>query len=126
MKNYFLILLAMVFLSSCYNDKIQELYPSSPSTSCDTSAVTYSGTILPIIRANCSVSGCHPVGDPSHYDFNTNNGYDGVKLSVTNNRLLGAINHTYGYLPMPQTGGSISTCQINQFVAWINKGAPNN
>ena len=114
----------MVFLSSCYNDKIQELYPGPPAAICDTSMVTYSGTILPIIKSNCSVSGCHDATSVAGgYDYST---YAGLYVNVRNNRLLGALNHKTGYFAMPQNAPSLSSCEINQFTTWINRGAPNN
>lgn len=114
----------MLLLSSCYNDKIQELYPSTPTTTCDTNTVTYSATILPIIKASCSISGCHDATTVAGgYNYST---YAGLYVNVQNNRLMGALNHTTGYFAMPLNAPALTSCQISQFTAWINKGAPNN
>ena len=51
-----LLLLISFTLSGCYYDKENELYPS-PRTVCDTTNVTYSKSIVPIMVANCNV--CH-------------------------------------------------------------------
>ena len=89
-------------------------------TSCDTTAVTYSGTLAPIFATNCIV--CHSASSTSTTKLDS---YTGVKAAVTAGRILGAIQHLSGYLPMPP-GSSLSVCNINKIKAWIHKGSPNN
>ena len=88
---------------------------------CDTSNVTFSGTIFPVIQANCL--GCHS-GSVLSGGVNLSN-YDGVFNVVIDGRLYGAVNHLSGYTAMP-LGGQLSDCEISQINFWINDGAPNN
>ncbi|MGN6569774.1 MAG: hypothetical protein ACTHJ0_17565 [Flavipsychrobacter sp.] len=131
MKNLLLIgclFLSMAWLGSCYNDKADQLYVTpyngGNSGTCDTTNVTYSGTIAPIFSQNCNVSGCHDAATKAGgYDYSN---YNGVVASITSNRLLGAINHASGYFPMPQNTAKLSSCDINKITAWVNKGYQNN
>jgi hypothetical protein len=121
MKRYFgytlTVLLAAVF-SGCYYDVAEELYPSA----CDTSNVTYSGKVLPVIQGSC-VS-CHSGSSPS---ANVNlDGYNNTMTYVNNGRLMGAIMHSAGFAPMPQGGNKLSECTISILQKWIANGAPNN
>jgi len=52
-----LLLVAALFAAGCYYDTVEELYPVNTNLPCDTTAVTYSGTIAPIITGTCSK--CH-------------------------------------------------------------------
>lgn len=89
-------------------------------TNCDTTAVTYSSTISLIFSTNCL--GCHSSTGTSSTKLDT---YAGVKAAVLAGRILGAIQHLSGYLPMPP-GGALSICDIKKIKAWVNKGYPNN
>lgn len=123
MKKLIFPLLALsVLLLSCYNDSKEELYPSTGN--CDVSNVTFSATIQPIIAQNCLTGGCHTgPTTPSGYDLTA---YAGVKATVDNGRLLGAINHSGGFSPMPKNTVKLPDCSISQITAWVNAGAPNN
>ncbi|MEI9958733.1 MAG: hypothetical protein WDM90_21030 [Ferruginibacter sp.] len=117
-----LLVLAMFLLltsNSCYYDKAELLYP--PNT-CDTTTVTYSGSIVPILAANCT--GCHGGSVPAGtIDLNT---YINVKAQVDNGKLWGAVSHTAGYKPMPKNSDKLSDCNLNKIKLWILAGAPNN
>ncbi|MBE0650943.1 MAG: hypothetical protein IH595_08870 [Bacteroidales bacterium] len=106
-------------LSSCYNDNYQTLYPSGP---CDTTGVTFSATVKPILSTNCT--GCHNSNFPSgSIALDT---YSSVVSAVKGGRFLGSIQQAPGYIPMPQGAGKLSDCDISRIEAWINKGMPNN
>jgi hypothetical protein len=45
-----------LFLTSCYNDNEEDLYPAG---ACELTAVTYATTIKPIMQASCAMAGCH-------------------------------------------------------------------
>jgi hypothetical protein len=111
------LVMCMTILGSCYYD-----IEPNPGT-CDTSNVTYSGTIAGIIQSNgCLSADCH----------GGNNPLSGIRLSDYNSvkametRLFGAVNHSSGFVAMPQNAGKISQCEIDKIQAWINAGAPNN
>ena len=117
-----LALTALPFLfTSCYYDNAEELYPS---TGCDTSNVTYTNSVRPIVAQNCALSGCHN-GQTIAGGYNLE-AYAGIKQIVDNNRLLGTINHETGYSPMPQNRPKLSDCNIAIITKWVNAGAPNN
>jgi len=88
---------------------------------CDTTTVTYSKSIAPLMTNNCI--GCHSTSLANGgYDF-TN--YNGVKLSVTFGRLLGSINYQAGFSGMPQ-GYHLNACQLATITKWVKEGALNN
>jgi len=120
-KMIFLFAVISVFsLSSCYYDAEDELYPE---IDCDTSAVTYSGTVLPIIARNC-YENCHD--QASNQGGITLEGYPKLKPLVDNGLLIGAINHQSGFSPMPKNATQLPDCDIQQIEAWVNQGAPDN
>ncbi len=121
----FLILLAFIAISitGCYYDNKQELYPLATGV-CDTTKVEYAKDIAPIVSLYCGASGCHDAGTGSA-GVKTNN-YDNLKEAVNAGRLVGAINATSGFSPMPKGGAKMSTCNLNKIQAWINAKMPNN
>jgi hypothetical protein len=89
---------------------------------CDTLNVTYSGTIRPIVQQRCQ--GCHSGGTPQGgLDFSQ---WGPLNLVATDGRLAGSIQHQDTYIPMPPSGPMLSDCRIQQFLIWIEQGAPNN
>jgi hypothetical protein len=114
------ILVAVIFvLPSCKYNNQEELYPK-----CDTTAVTYTGTIVPILQSNCYR--CHGTS--------TNTGSGGIVLQDYNilkgfaadGRLYGNAAHLPGYIPMPYDGGKLSDCDLAKLKNWVDKGYPNN
>jgi mono/diheme cytochrome c family protein len=89
---------------------------------CNTTAVSYSGFIAPLLNTFCA--GCHSGAIPS--GSISLNSYNGVKAVAQNGRLVGAISWSAGYHQMPQGGNKLSDCSIAKITAWINDGAPNN
>lgn len=121
-KSPFLLLagLSLLTMSGCYYDVVEELYPGDAS--CDTSQVTYTGDILPLLQAQCMV--CHSAA-ASQGNVNLE-GYTQVKTYADNGKLLGSVSHASGYVAMPQGAAQLSSCNVNKIRAWINRGAPNN
>jgi mono/diheme cytochrome c family protein len=112
-------LLLALATTGCYYDKAEVLYPD---TACDTSAITYSTSVAPVLSSNCNV--CHGGSTPSagiKLDV-----YSGVKQQVDNGRLLGVVTHSPNYSPMPKNGTKLSECNIAKIRKWIAAGAPNN
>ena len=112
------MLITLLFLNGCYNDKEETLYRFS-LTSCDTSNVTYSLTVAPIIQANCN--NCH-IGTSPSGNLNLLN-YSSVVIAVNSRNLYGRI--TSSTNPMPQ-GGVMDACKISQIKKWIDSNMPNN
>lgn len=90
-------------------------------SACDTLAVTFSGTVMPIIQTNCA--GCHSGGSPNGGIKLTN--YAEIETVAATGQLLGTIRHLTGYPAMPPTG-QLTDCQISQINKWITNGKPNN
>ena len=116
MRTLYGMLLCSVLLCSCYYDKEELLYGQA----CDTTNVTYSATISPIIATNCL--GCHGGATPSAgFSLET---YAGVKAKVDDGRLIGAISHLSGFTAMPKDNLQLSSCNIAKFRTWVRNGLP--
>ena len=126
MKRLLILATISLAVAGCYNDKYDKLYPVSADP-CDTTnkTVSYAATVSGILVANCATTGCHDAASSQGgYDLSS---YTGVHTAaITNNVLLGDIQHLSGYNPMPKSGGSLSACQIAQITKWVNQGSPNN
>ncbi len=118
----FSAIIALIIVSGCYYDNEEDLYPQV--IPCDTSNVTYSGTIKPTIDQYCI--SCH----------NQGNLQGGINLEGYNN-VVNAGNippGTYGSLygvvshindnPMPKDQPKIPDCKILQIELWIADGTP--
>jgi len=89
---------------------------------CDSSTMSYSAAIIPIINTNCK--GCHnPNFLSSGLDL-TN--YNSVKTIALNGKMIGVVDHQSGFPAMPKGGNKLSDCKITQIRKWINAGALNN
>lgn len=119
-----LVLLALALLTGCYADNEEDLYPDDPTATCDTTSVSYSITVQPIVASNCATSGCHAGSAPAGgYNLES---HAGLAAVANNGRLLGTIRHESGYSAMPKNTNKLPDCSINQIAAWVNAGAPNN
>jgi hypothetical protein len=111
----------VALLVGCYYDNEEELYPA---TTCDTATVTYSTDVVSILTNNQCIA-CHNNTSPSG-GIDLDNHAD-LKISVDNGKLMGSINHSSGFSPMPQGSASkINQCSIDKLQAWVAAGAPNN
>ncbi len=115
-----LFVIIVACFTSCKNDKAELLYPSNEI--CDTANVTYSGTILPILRENCYR--CH-AGSSTVGPFNLDS-YADVSIRAANGQLWGAVSHSNGFVPMPKDAAQLSTCNLAKIKKWLDDGYPNN
>lgn len=97
------------------NNSCEDLY-------CDTTLVTFSGTILPLIENRCQ--GCHSGSDPQGNLALLN--YDDVSTITLNGSFWGAVNHEPPYTSMPYNAEQLPQCNLDQIRIWIEDGAPNN
>ena len=116
-------IVALCYLSSCYYDVEQELYPPNP---CDTSDVSFTNQITTTLQTYClnchSTSSANSLGGGIELET-----YAGVKMKVDNGKLISAITHDGSSSPMPKgTGSKIPSCDINFITTWVSNGAPNN
>lgn len=116
------VLLAM---TSCYYDNQEALFPQTNST-CDTTSVTFSGSVVPILKNHCYL--CHSnVNAPSFGGNFKLEDYTDVKYVANANLLLPAIEQNSTYLPpMPKSGSKLDDCSIATIKKWVNSGTPNN
>lgn len=127
MRKILLPVVLVVILGSCYNDKYDKLYPAT-TTTCDTTTITYSHDIAPIITTNCLSpgNGCHDVtgSGVSGYDYVTS--IVPLQTNALDGTLLGDINWEARHNPMPKNAAKLSDCDINKITRWVHDGAPNN
>jgi hypothetical protein len=116
------VFILFLFPVSCYYDNEEALYPTL-SSSCDTTNVTFSGTIVPILSDNCYSCHSNSTAASSGNNIRLENYADVASNAI---RVQGSINHTGSYSPMPKNGGMIKACSITQFDIWIKNGMPNN
>jgi hypothetical protein len=124
MKNWLFLLLFVLLaglIQGCYYDKKETLYPPmGMGIACDTTAITFSGKIQPVLNAACI--GCH----------NANNASGGHNLSThagvlaSGSRLLGSVKHSSGYSAMPKNAPKLNDCQILIIEMWLQNGSLNN
>ncbi len=115
-----LVGIALLMLSSCYKDNEEDLYKNYYSQDqCDTASVSFSKDIMPVIKGNCAISGCHVQGGAAPGIFTNYNGVmDKVKNGTFEKRVLIDKN-------MPPAA-PLSDCQQSLIRAWLNAGSPNN
>jgi len=91
-------------------------------SACDTTNVTFSKNVFPIIQTYCL--GCHNTTNPGGGIYLRN--YNDLVASVKTGKLWGSINHDVGYFAMPKNGNKLSSCELSTFNIWITNGTPNN
>lgn len=107
-------------MSSCYYDNEEYLYPEP--LDCDTTNVTYTGTVVPVLEANCN--SCH--NQVSQQGGVITDNYNDLKVAIENGSFRGAINHINGWSPMPKGGNKLPECDLTKINLWLDRGAPNN
>jgi mono/diheme cytochrome c family protein len=119
-KILYVILIPLVLsLFSCTHDPEDTADPIPPDPdpgSCDSTLVTYSGTVVPILQANCF--SCHTGQTPSG-GLDLSN-YDQLAIVAQNGSLLGSIRHESGYSPMPHDLPKLSDCDIALIAKWVS------
>ena len=88
---------------------------------CDTTHVTYSQGVAPIIQNYCL--GCHNTNPGGGISLRN---YSEVVVQANNGKLWGSINHDPGFSPMPKNGNKLTVCDLATIKIWIENGTPNN
>jgi uncharacterized membrane protein len=125
MKKTSLILsLAIILVTACSksNEVARSGNTGGNTSGCDTTNMTYSADIEPIIKANCY--SCHADGN-SEGGISLDS-YEKLKQPAGNGILTGVITHANGFPSMPEGGPQLSECDINKIKAWIANGILNN
>jgi len=115
-------LLIILVAGSCYYDSEEALYPAL-SSGCDTSGVTFSLKIAPMLASNCLSCHSNATAAGAGNGIRLEN-YTDVKSRAA--AVAGSINHTGPYSPMPKNGGKLNACLLSQFDIWIRTGMPEN
>jgi hypothetical protein len=120
-----LLLLLLAGAYSCTKGNVQDLSGSGGGGStCDTTNMTYTADVVPILQANCYV--CHGSSSNSGSGGIILEGYANLKPYATNGDLVGNITWAPGHDPMPENAAKLPTCEINTIIDWVNRGAQNN
>ena len=114
------ISLISFFFVSCYYDNEEALYPAL-SNSCDTTNVTYSGTIVPILQGSCL--GCHGT-PPKGATSRSLSTYSEVVANA--DRITGSIKQLSNFRAMPEGSTKINGCSISQWDIWVRNGMLDN
>lgn len=115
------LILFIAFLTGCYYDSEERLYPNL-SNPCEDTIVTFSGTVTQILQPCLSCHSNAAVGRGEGAGIRLEN-YSDV---ASNTRIMGSVKHETGYLPMPRLGGKLSDCEISQLQKWFDNQTPNN
>ena len=116
------ITLALTMFVSCYYDNEEALYPSF-NTTCDTTNVTFSVTIVSVLNNNCYSCHSNATATSTGSNIPLENYADVVTMSA---RIIGSVKHIGSFSPMPKNGGKLKACSINQLDIWIRNGMLNN
>jgi hypothetical protein len=115
---YFPIVIATmvlsVWLAGCEYHNQEDLYPAT----CDTTNITYSQTIQPILQQNCYI--CHSTAIASGGVILDTP--EGVQVVAQNGLLWNVVSHKSGYPAMPKDQPQLSDCLLTQINIWITAG----
>ena len=122
----FIAFLPAFFIGSCTSEHL--------TANCDTLNMSYSRNVVPILKNNCY--SCHStgnsVGSIGIFLDSYPNLMNWVNTKIADScYLVGNIKHlppdsTFNFIPMPYMKPKLDDCSINQIVAWVNQGAPDN
>ena len=105
-----------------YDWILQGALNNSCDGGCDSTSVTFSGTVWPLMQTWCT--GCH-TGTNASGGVHIEN-YDNLVVIANNGRLMGSVTHNPNYAAMPKNAEKLSDCQIASIRKWIDDGTPNN
>ena len=121
MKILTLLAVLAILVAGCYWDNVETLFPDVEH--CDTLTVSFTSDVVPILRNNCY--SCH--SNSNSPDFTNGLSLEDYEdVSAMSDRIVGAIRHNDGFIPMPQGKEQLGSCQIETIEAWVNQGSLNN
>lgn len=110
--------IVVLFVSGCYYDNEQLLYPAPPTSSCDSINAKFGTDVAPIISAKCATAGCHNTASAAGGTILETYAQISAKAARIKQRCI--IEKT-----MPP-GGGLSPSEIAILNCWISSGIPNN
>lgn len=130
-KQYYIIPIALAFFiisatQSCKYNVESKLYPTSGTTTCDSTTAKFATFVSPLMVSKCATSGCHnAISAAAGVNLA---GYTNIKnyISRSSTVFFGSIKHTSGYSSMPQGGSKLADCDITKLQLWVNAGLLNN
>jgi hypothetical protein len=112
----------MIWMVSCTKQSANKI--AGNNNTCDTTKVSYSTGVVPIIQTSCY--GCHGNGNSGGSGGIVLEGYSNLSGWAHSGYLVGNVTHANGYVPMPYDAPMLPACEVNTIVAWVNQGALNN
>jgi hypothetical protein len=112
---------AVFYLAGCSKEN-EETLSKGASLTCDTTNVSYSLDVVPILQINCY--SCHAGANP-FAGINLDS-YTALKIQADKGDLSNAVRHTGNVTPMPYGLPQLDACNVNTIVAWVNQGTKNN
>ena len=110
---------ALVTSMGCSKQSADKIAPP-----CDTTNVSYSNQIVPIMEQYCY--GCHGNGNTGGSGGINLNTYVNLKFYANNGYLVGNITYASGYPGMPYGKPAMPNCEVNTIIAWVHQGTQNN
>ena len=108
-----------LLVTSCKKDT--ETEPEKTIGPKPTITIEFQAHVKPLFDNYCNGGYCHGGGaDGKYFDTHAN------VVMVPNATLLGAINHTAGFEPMPKSQPKLRQGEIDTITTWINEGSLNN
>ncbi|NNF01782.1 MAG: hypothetical protein HKN22_03790 [Bacteroidia bacterium] len=119
-KIFSILICALVFISSCTNDKRDAIEPDDMP--CDTVAATFSAVIQPLINTNCAKSGCHDgiSGQPRFVTYND------LSPFLISNQIQTRVNLPVNDPSFMPNDGPMSKCDLEKLNEWLDSGYPDN
>jgi hypothetical protein len=123
-----ILTLGLSTITGCEKDTAEPVDSENPQDTvtqnplCDTVSFSYANDVEPIIKANCSFSGCHGNGSQSGGVSLKN--YASVVEETQEAQFLGSIKHESGFSPMPQGRTKLTDSQIAIIECWIKQNTP--
>ena len=126
-RNRFFLFLPVMVVSlfvvantGCTADNEEEFF--TVQNPCDTTVVSYSTHIAPIMANSCN--SCHSSAFPSGGVVTAT--HAGLSVVAASGKLRGAVFHQQGFTPMPPGSSMLDSCSLNRISAWINQGIKDN
>jgi hypothetical protein len=119
-------LVIVLMIESCYYDHEDELYPTTGTSTCDSTDTKFSTFVSPLMSTKCASSGCHSAARQGG-GINLE-GYAAIKAYIVADKagFICSIKHTSGYSQMPKGDAKFSDCNIRKLEIWIANGMLNN
>lgn len=111
----------VLYLSGCSKESEDKL---AGTTTCDTTSISYSLQVVPILQTNCYE--CHGSGNTAGSGGIDLGSYTNLKVYADNGYLVGNVSHAPGYIGMPYGRPMLPSCEVNTIAAWVHQGTKNN